>query len=148
MPGSNPPSRAPLGALLGEAQGTLARARGAEVALAAAAGLCGALGLGMLAVALGARAPVVALLEAAALVGGGVALVGWQGRRWRAARGSTLEVARWLDGPKADGLLVAAVELLRDRGRYGESAPLAEAAADRAVTLARTQGRLDAARPS
>ncbi|MCA9550943.1 MAG: DUF4175 family protein [Myxococcales bacterium] len=145
MPGSHPPSGA-LRALLGEARGTLARARGTELVLAAAVGLAGALALGMVAVALGARAPVVAGVEVLAILGGTLAVVWWQGRRWRAARASELEVARWLDTARGDGLLVAAVEVLRDRGRFGESLELSDATAARAVVLARNEGRLDVAR--
>ena len=147
MPGAHPPASASLRTLLGEARSSLTRARAAELLLAAGVAGAAALALGMGAVALGARAPVVALVESVALLLAAGVVVWRQGRAWRSARGSSLAVARWLDAAGPEGTaLESAVELLRDRGRFGESPALADAAAARAVAVARDQGQLAAAR--
>lgn len=150
---SEPSSERALARLLAAARRQLVRARTVEALLLALGALAAALLVGALTALAGLRPGFTALGELVVAVAGLIGVGAWAAPRIRAAARSDLLVAGWLDecardagGLTEDAHLASAVELLRDRGRFGESAELAEAAARRAVEAASRDGRLEASR--
>lgn len=133
--------------LLRAARRTWVRARWLEGALVLAAGFGFTLIIGTFAASAGLRAGWIALLEVVGLVlTAAVAVI----LARRAGPSDAYGVATWLDqtsGASAGNpSLRSAVELLRDRGRYGESPELATAAVRAALDAARRRDALGAAR--
>lgn len=139
-----------LARLLAAARRVLVRALALEILLLGLAGGGGVLLVGAVAHGLGLSAGFTAFAELLTLIGVGLAVIFRVGPRWRAARRSDLEVARWLDAsnPSSQTSVESAVELLRDLGQYGESPDLARAAAERAVQRAEVEERLPKAQVS
>ncbi|MFO0723715.1 MAG: DUF4175 family protein [Myxococcota bacterium] len=124
-------SQAALERLFGEARSRLGRAAWIEILLVGLLGLVSAVLLATLAARVGAQRTALAWIELSAIaLGLGFAVV--RGRR-RLVHRSFLDLAGLLDaavGPAPDGgpSLRSAIELLRDRGRKGESDELREEA--------------------
>ncbi len=130
---------ASLQRLLGDARRRLRRAAFAEGFLVLTSGLVGALLIGALAAFLRLSDLVVASVEIAVLAGAiSFALLRY-GRLLGGGLARDESVAQWLDRALDDAArphasLLSAVEIVRDGGRYGESAALGEAAVEQTRT--------------
>lgn len=132
--------------LLAEVRGRLRRAALLEASVATAAGGAFAIVLGAVASLASGKTAAVATLELCTLAGTVVFVAGRYGRLLAGSLASASAVAAWLDRAISRHLphardridLVSAVELDRDRGRYGESAELGDSAVWQATAAALT----------
>lgn len=135
-----------LARLLTDARRTLVRARVIQSLLLAIAVLGLSLGSGGLSHLFGASPGLTSLTEIVVAALGLSAVALWSWPKLRSVK-SDVGVARWLDAhcDAAFTGLESAVELLRDRGEFGESPELATAAARRTVQAARREDRVKVA---
>ncbi len=135
-----------LARLLAQARSGLVRARVIQGLLLGMGALGLSLACGGLTHLYGARPGITSLVEILVAFCGLLGVGLWTWPRVRALR-SDIEVARWLDAHSASPFtgLESAVELLRDRGEFGESPELASAAAQRSVQAAEHQDRVKVA---